>query len=452
MEELLRIEHAYCISGLSDYFLSVYRGDIVYVQSVSNVDLHTLAEVISGNLALSSGSIFLHGELQSGTQLLQSRRSRIYSVTFGREFSENLSVGENMNMNSLETTWHQIYSESRTRERVNRYFRNEQIHLDAGMPMWQVSDSDQKKLGILRAKLFHATLTVIDLTDIVLEGVAFDEIMRMIMRLHGSGMSYLILSPRYSRLAEIATRIQYMHRGKDVREWSGLSDSLRMQLQGQIGFLPIPSVQMSRSPEERRLIGLLDFEWDTNQDFWIYLKELKSRNQEIYTEQIGAMIPEDGVGIGSEMAVIPENSRDMLLGDLTIGENLTIAIPERVCTSRHGVIMRRLQQKMEADFRARFEIDPRTVRVDQLTDLQRKILSVERMILAHPRAVMLENPYVTLELNAIPAFRAYLEQLCSRGFLVFYFARTDEQMEIDCCRVIQTHNGASAKITALSSK
>ena len=84
-----------------------------------------------------------------------------------------------------------------------------------------------------------------------------------------------------------------------------------MQLQGQIGFLPIPSVQMSRSPEERRLIGLLDFEWDTNQDFWIYLKELKSRNQEIYTEQIGAMIPEDGVGIGSEMAVIPENSRDM---------------------------------------------------------------------------------------------------------------------------------------------
>lgn len=320
------------------------------------------------------------------------------------------------------------------------------------MPMWQVSDSDQKKLGILRAKLFHASLTVIDLTDIVLEGVALEEITQMILRLHSSGMSYLILSPRYSRLAEIATRIQYMHRGKDVKEWGRLTDSLRRQLQGQIEFLPISAAQRSRSPEERKLTGLLDFEWDTNRDFWRYLREFKDRNPEIYRREIGLEIPADGVGLGREMAVIPENSRDMLLNDLTIGENLTIAVPERVCTSRCGVILSRLQEKLEADFRARFGIDSRIAGVDQLNDLQRKILSVERMVLARPKGILLENPYVTLDLNAIPAFRAYLEQLCGRGFLVCYFSRTDEQMTIDCRKVIRTRNGASAKITSLSSK
>ena len=451
MEEILRIEHACLKEGLDDYCLSVCRNEIVYVQSFSSRDLHKLAEIIRGAVSLESGKIYLMNHLLENKANSKVRNNAVYMSDYGREFSDNFSVAENMNMNSRKMKWNDSYSAESTVERVDAFFKSENITLDAAMPMWSITDTDKRKLDVLRAGLFKADLTVMDLTDISIEGIELEEMIQLIQHMNRMGMTYLILSPVYSRIAEYATRIQYMYHGKDVLERNGLSDTLRSQLKGESYFFPNRK-NINTDANRQNLIGFFDSEWDANENIWTYLNGVQKYNPGVFPQIIGCSFSLQEEGLKDGIAVIPENSQDLLIEALSVGDNLTMLIRDRIVSSKTGWIIRRLQKKAEEDFYRRMKLDEEVKDVRKLNCLHRKMLSVERCALAKPKAIILENPYNALEVKEIPVFRNYLQSLTDGGIIVIYFSHSEEQILKDCRIMIQTSECKCAKISTFSSK
>ena len=138
--------------------------------------------------------------------------------------------------------------------------------------------------------------------------------------------------------------------------------------------------------------------------------------------------------------MIPRTSFSELIENLGIGENLTIALAARM-SDGSGRIIKGREARAEKDFRERFGIADHVRHVNELTRLQRKILSIERFVLKKPEVIILEDPYRSVHAAEVSALREYLNSLAKSGIKIIYFSRSSVIMRIDCAKIIETRNG-----------
>lgn len=139
----------------------------------------------------------------------------------------------------------------------------------------------------------------------------------------------------------------------------------------------------------------------------------------------------------------------MLFEELSVGQNLTIMASKRVHYGCIPIINRRIQRKMEEIFCAPGYIPKGETDIRNLTGLQRKILSIERLAILRPSVIFLEFPYYDVGFAQAGMLRSYLRSLVKRKIKVVYFSKTLESMMLDCKTIIHTQNGKSAKIDTL---
>lgn len=469
MKELFRIDQGILDSWLDQYCLTIYERDVMYIQSISDRSLNCLREVLSGERSLDSGKLYLEEELLERYDSSLARKYGIYTVAFGREFIENMSIADNLI--SIQPAWKR-YSREKTLREIENYFQKEELNLDPELPVWKLSDTERKKLGILKARLHGARLIILDMTGSGVEGKMAEEIGSMVRRMNREGMTFLILASGCHEISNVATRAQFLYNGRDIKEWKPLSEETREKLrsgsfcmfagwQEAMGRDDLFSVQKEETagdnlfPDRRernggkKFTGLYDYEWDISRGIWEYLSFVREYNPMIWESCIGADIPKQGDGRKDRTAVIPCDSKDLLLSHLSVEENLTIAAAGRIADGVYGRIRKKLEQRLVMDFYREMGLDPSVHRIEDLSRIQRKILSIARWAVTKPETVILETPYSDLNPVEILQLRGYLMRLEEKGTRIIYFAKSLETMAVDCRRIIRTQNGMSAKIDTL---
>lgn len=444
MKELVRIEKGTLGEHLKQYCMTIYEGDIMYIQSFSERSLKVLQDILSGERQLESGRMYLNEKPVNGYNMNAAREYGIYTVTFGREFVDNMSIAENL---KPIMPAYRLYSRRENDRRIEAYLKQEQIFHNEKMPVWSLSEGERKRLGVLRAKLFGAKLVILDMTRAQIEGKIADEICYLILKLREEGITFLILSSHYSEISRVATRTQYFSRGRDVKEWGLMTDAQREKLaNGDLFFLHNGQKEKSNS---RIFTGIYDYDWEMSEGIWKFLKYVKEKNPEIWDKYIGAEIPGDGKVYEKDTVIIPRDSADMLLENLSIGENLTILAGRRIATGKYGVIHKKYQQILEEDFYRRMHLKPSVKRVNELSLLQRKILFVSRFELLHPKIIILESPYGDMDWEEMADFEHYLQGLVEKGIRIIYVAQNLERMTQDCHHIINLKKGINAKIATI---
>ncbi|MCM1123488.1 MAG: hypothetical protein NC416_12975 [Eubacterium sp.] len=446
MREILRVENIRCGQLLNGYDLSIHQGEIVYIQCLLDQSLDCLNDILAGNLQADEGKIYVHESEIPLTEYdsAYAMEKGIYAVSFADEYMENATIAENIM--PMKPFWH-LFSKKKIDAQMKSYFTREQVPLDPDTPVWMLGKGiERKKLGLLKARLLHMDLVLINVGREVVEGKIGEELWNMIRKLHEGGMTFLILSSCYTFLSEFATRTQFLHQGKALKEWTVVPDQVREKLK----FGNFFQTQRVRTGTERYFIGLYDYECDLKYDFWSYLKCVQRYNPQIWDEYIRASVPDSGVSCLGKTAVVPRNSQDMLFENLSIGENLTIAARERVTYTHTGIVKKRLQKKVEEIFAREQNWKIEEVSVRELSALQRKILSIARLEILKPEVIILELPYQGISMDEIPALQSYFMQLIHRGIRIVYFSKMRENMLEDCKVIIRTQNGMSAKIDTFS--
>lgn len=443
MKELFRAEKIKCDYCLEDYHLSIYQGEIVYIQCVSDKAPDCLCDVVTGNRKPDFGQIFVGEKSVRNYNASYAASQGIYEASLKDNYEGNGTVAQALC--PMKPFYH-LYSERKMVRQVQKIFDEEGIFLDAGAPVLELDKIERRKLSLLRSKLLEAKLVVVNMNGEMVEGRQALKLGAIIQKMSREGITFLILSCNYSALAEYASRIQLLYLGRAVKEWSGEIPEIVFR---QLKYGSFFARQGQSGELERNFIGLYDCEWDIQQSFWEYLRCLRENNPKIWEEFLKGELPEEGIGYLNGTAVVPGSSQELLFEELTIGQNLTIGASKRVNYGQSPFINRRIQRKMEEIYYDSQQISPKETDIRNLTGLQRKILSIERFAILRPSIIFLEFPYYDVGLAQIEELRGYLRSLVKRKIKVVYFSKMLESMMLDCKVIIHTKDGRSAKIDTL---
>ncbi len=444
MKEMLRIVHGRLDEGtdgrLTDYNLEVFAGDIMYVQGMEGSGIRTLVRVLAGDAKLSEGELLLSGGAADDYTRNRAQQYKVYTITSEQELVESLTVTENLEAIRRVGVPLRIFHKRSAQKRVAEYLRDAGIEVSADDEIWKLSQRDRRKLSILKARLHGAELVILDATHGRFAGQDAGELCELICKANAEGVTFIILTRHYEMFAEIATRLQLMADGMDIKEWGSLTHRVRSCLQN-----PAAAPLRDSDREKMAFIGLYDREWETEAGIWQYLRTLQQQNPELWEEVIRAEVPDEGTGFAEGIVLIPAGGRDQFVPEITLADNLVLAIPERA--GRFGYLAPNVQAAIAARFYRETGISPDKQYAGDLDRLERKLFMLYRASLKKPGIIILESPYTGLNTLQTQQLRSYMLSLQEKGIRIFYFSRNAEDFREDCCQVILSENGRRAKIS-----
>lgn len=318
-------------------------------------------------------------------------------------------------------------------EKVNGYLKEEGLDFRADTLVQDLSSENCQRLSIIKAKVYGARLIVLDWTKKYFEVRFADELAQMIRRISTQGISFVILAEQMSAFAGIADRIQMIQHGRDLMEWNYVEQDI-LERRDSTGTVS----------DDRMLEGIFDYNWTMDRSIWDYLRTVKEKNEIFWKENIELDLLPEGCYYEGKTVLIPKESAMLLLDNMEIRQNATLAIKKRISRNPIGYISDHLVDNITEEFYRITGIRRSRKYPSELSYVERKILSVYRWEIAKPETILFEYPYWGMDLKDSEIFCRYLLHLTTKGIRVLWFSTSLYELRKNCNRIITTENGCNA--------
>ena len=440
MKEVLRLKnvslaHGGTSSPLHGYNLEIYAGDVMVVSGLAGSGILGLLGLFSGRAAVSEGTIEICGQIAAGKRDGSRLWHSVYLCEDDSSQFDNLSVAENMALFSQEHRIIDYYSRRRVLQRASRYLRAADIDIDPDVRIDTLSQAERYQLTLLRAKMSHAALVVMDCTRELYLDRASVKLFTMIREFSTEGMAFLLIAFADDVFENIATRRQRMEYGRDRMEW-------RKEMWQN-------SLHHSLHLEQYRIESMTAIvdELIHNTDAQEYLAFLLKDHPDLLGPEVDA-VPRKNEWFRDGIALIPRDSASRLLNNLSVAENLALAIPERVARSRFGHISKPMLHMVANRFYEETGVDPGKQRISQLSLVERKLLSVYRWEQAKPKLMILQEPFYGLDSAESTRLNIYLKQRCDEGLRAIMLTGTSRAAQMICGHTVELNRGKETRPAA----
>lgn len=226
---MLRVEKATVAYGrataLKEASLEVNDGEIVTLIGANGAGKTTLLNAISGVVPLKSGSIHLDDRQLSGLRSHETVRLGLGYVPEGRQIFGGMSVRDNLTLGSYSrcaTSWLSTLgyvgwflrqpSVQSSLETVFGLFPilRERQNQQAG----SLSGGEQQMLAIGRALMSSPRIMLLDEPSLGLAPTLVKDILKLLVRLRGEGLTILLVEQDATAALKIADRGYVMDRGR----------------------------------------------------------------------------------------------------------------------------------------------------------------------------------------------------------------------------------------------
>lgn len=255
----------------------------------------------------------------------------------------------------------------------------------------------------------------------------------MIRRFQAEGMAFLLISYRDNIYEGLATRFQKIAYGTDVME----RDRATMQQTSTLGDVDAPSY---RNP---MIEGICD-EAINYMNVRDYLCAFRNQNPEYWESTFAFPIPPEGQCAGEGIVLIPKESAHMLPANLSVEDNIILTIPERIRRNGIGSISSRLSRAAAREFYRITGIDINKRHVNQLTLLERKILSIYRWEQHKPNLLVLAIPHYGMDRPECAHLDRYLLHLVEKGIRLLILSDSIQELQLLCRHITLAEHGENA--------
>ncbi|MDC7287558.1 ATP-binding cassette domain-containing protein [Blautia schinkii] len=449
MREILRIDHARMEYDrnvvLKDYNFVVNAGEIAYVQGFSESGIYALLDLFTGIRQLDGGRLYLHECPAPSVRKEILRSYGIYTITAERDLVKGMSVAENLEAVRWVRFPFRFLKKEKMRRKAEEYLGEEGLSVDTSQILNQWSSVECQKLSILKAKMHHASLIILDCMKNPgdYEGKNAEAIGLMIKKLSEEGIAFIILAGKYLPLCEIADRVQIIHKGIDLFEWNPGDKCFGNDILLGAGYLTSnPDILEEGS---LHMTGFFDFEWEKERGIWKYLENIRRYAPKLWQERIGIEVPLDGVCFDGHTAVIPNTSENTLFPEMTAGDNIIMCASKRVGRGTYGIVKKKFRSLLVHTFYEITGIDESIKYLWQMKPVHRKILSIYRWEIMKPKVIIMESPYIGLGQDEIQEFCRYLRHLEQKGMRIIFFSKSMEEMRSVCSEIIVSENGRNVR-------
>jgi branched-chain amino acid transport system ATP-binding protein len=206
------------LHAVEDLDFSVATGEIVALIGPNGAGKTTLVNVITGLLPIDAGSIVFEGRAIDGLRAHERNRlgiARTFQVV--RPF-RGLSVLDNVLAGALFGRAEARAEASRPRDRAEAVLELVGLSAKAGLVAEQLTVADKKRVELARALATRPALLLLDEVMSGLTPTEVDEMIALVRRIHGSGVTVLLIEHVMRAVMSISDRVLVLQNGRKLAE------------------------------------------------------------------------------------------------------------------------------------------------------------------------------------------------------------------------------------------
>ena len=435
MKEFIRLQNVSTEGNpgkeLENYNLSVFDGEILYLLGSADCGKEMLGEILTGRQRIASGVIYYEEdpliikrkEVKKTADLFREQtcrkmlREHIAELTQKTALVEDLSVMENLEMIRKVGFSLKYCKEEALRKQTSETLKNLGISASADTIVRDLPDIEKQILCMEKLIACGTRLLIWHSSQMVLQENARKRIQHYMRKKASEGISFLLMSETPDEMLEIADRVQIVIDGTDQMEYDG-RECTRDQL---YRILLRDRYAAGRAKGEKKMICLLDAHWESMHHWDSFFGVYRRENPEIWAKYLNMEVPGFETACAGSTVAIPYDSATRLFDHLSLEENLCACIRQRVHIGKSALLNRKAMHVLRQDFLKLIGYPGDTDTLSDLTFGQKKILSVFRWQLMHPKCMILEHPFWGMDVEDVGRMNAYLLSLKKENMKVIFY-------------------------------
>jgi len=206
------------VLALDNVSLTIHPGEIHALLGENGAGKSTLMNVLAGELQPDSGRILFHGKARQIPNAGASQKMGIAVVYQELALCNNLSVAENIAMNTSATHFPLRLKPTRSAfEQAKALLtRLGMGYLDPRAPVGRLSLAQQQLVDIAKALSIHAEVLILDEPNSALTHEETEALFHILRDLRDQGVAIIYISHRLEEVLRLADRITVMRDGRNV--------------------------------------------------------------------------------------------------------------------------------------------------------------------------------------------------------------------------------------------
>ena len=460
------------VKALDGVDFSLRRGEVHALLGENGAGKSTLIKCLTGVNKMDAGKIELEGKEIRPTDPQNAMDLGISTVFQEINLCDNLSVAENIfigrqPMKRGQIDWKEI--NRRSKELLERFH----IDIDVTRPLSQFSTAIQQMVSIARAVDVDAKVLILDEPTSSLDNEEVKKLFDVMRALKAQGMGIIFITHFLDQVFEMSDRLTVLRNGhligvynaneitklelvssmigKDLDQIFDLKRAVQKEGAGEMlkaEHIGVPGKveDISFSQKKGELLGFAGLLGSgRTETAEMIFGVTKAQDGTIILDGKTVKINEPMDAINNKIAFCPEDrKRDGIIGDLTIRENIALALQ-----ARRGMMkpMSRKEQDELADKYIKMlaiATPDAEKKIKELSGGNQQKVILARWMATEPDLLILDEPTRGIDVGAKAEIQRLMLQMCEEGMSIIFIS--SELDEIIRCsnRIIVMRDGKKA--------
>lgn len=459
------------VAALHDVSLSLRGGEIHCIAGQNGSGKSTLIKIMSGVHTPNSGTIKVDGRLMTAWTPRAAIEAGIQVIYQDFSLFGNLTVAENLALNTLLHDGSRIVSRKRIFEVAGRAIDRLGVTLDLHREVAALPVAGKQLVAIGRALMSSPRLLIMDEPTAALTGHEIETLLQVVREIRRGGVTIVFISHKTREVLEISDRVTVLRNGAvvasgevtdfDERSLTRAVTGLERQeepfrYQPRRGDRPRLEVRKLSLPEQLyginfsimagEIIGVCGLLGSGRTELALTLFGMRP-------EYAGAILVDgEPVALRSIQAAVRHGIGYVPEDRLSEGLFFGLSIAENISAAKIGAATKLglNQRQMQADALAMLDkmqvagLSERPVQTLSGGNQQRVVLG--RWLLTQPRILILNGPTVGVDVGAKAAIHKVIRRLAAQGLGVLMISDDVPELIENCNRIATMHEGRMVEI------
>lgn len=428
MKELIRLidlsTDSDLYTNLHHFFFTLYPGEIHYLTGLHGSGKHTLTDVLCGQLPLQSGFMYINGELIEEYNPQKARQLGIIFIDQNvSPFVYSMSVYENMEIfyaaRQIKRSFQHFYNK-KTAQQIQHLFSDYHLEIDPLTTVSNLPEEDIFLLSLMEAAYVNAKLVILNLSSLKLSYFNSQRVFRILRQMSENGISLLFICDSFFSTLPLAGNVSIIQKGHIIKQFDAKNaDPTHINNI----LVPPQTLQADSKSLNGQIIGIFELYYN-NYSLPEYFSNL---NLHLWDN--------------TSMCFIKADCQLSLCENLSIGDNLALVRYPSIA-EKNGYIDPSVLTHLEQEFESLLhQIGSCSAQsIQDLNTVGKKILSIERWVMAGCKKLVIEDPLFGLDAKGQQIIMCYFNTLRSKDLrLIFIFYNLSAIQEICDTIHICTH-------------
>ncbi len=474
MRERLRFSHIAleeeAIVSLTDFNLTVYEGEICILTGRRPTEEHSIMRIMRGDTVIDAGEIHINEKRVDTVDQSLLVNERIFLAEGEKGLAQGLSVAENLFLLRPRSKGSPFLRTRALYLEACEVLESLNLHFDANDTVDQFSAFDQVLICLARGVANQAHVFILDLTSDSFKPEEYQRLQTLLAKLQSQGAAFLIIDDTPNVLLDLADKIVITHEGRDCKTLfrSPQNTNMRSNLYGifeKLGMslaleshkseIENPKSTANRLPANNALTAI---KRDKTMLFSLNPGEILCFSELTYPEEVdtrhyiqrfldknGASLQIEGKTLNlnhsKTITFVPDVSRDLFHKNLPLSD--LILLPRyKTIANRLGLVNPALNEIARREFCLEHCENENAMTIDDLSRVERRLLSIYRFAMAKPRVIVLDDPTQNLDALDRTKILDYLRTIADTGIFILLTQYRSFGERSLCAKTIHTADGS----------